>query len=176
MICSTLLKFTLFARNTKPHVVKSTDLHCILNTNINKCRGEKLRRGKNARSSRRQWPMADPGEVPGGPPAPLIFRPNWGPKGRKRFFFETAPSPTPLYLRVWMTTSPAYLKVWIRHWPHRRISRRWNQSGIDEPCDSFRRRLCAPSNLSWKEMKINKMILKSNTRKENLEFSRSATY
>ena len=95
MICSTLLKFTLFARNTKPHVVKSTDLHCILNTNINKCRGEKLRRGKNASSSRRQWPMADPGEVPGGPPAPLIFRPNWGPKGRKRFFLRPPPLPPP---------------------------------------------------------------------------------
>ena len=29
------------ARRTKPYVVKSTDLHCILNTNINKCRREK---------------------------------------------------------------------------------------------------------------------------------------
>ena len=34
--------------------------------------------------------------------APLIFRPNWGPKGRK-IFLETPP---PLYLRVWMTWSP----------------------------------------------------------------------
>ena len=43
------------ARCTKPHLVKSTDLHCILNTNINKCRGEKpIRRGKTARSSPRQ--------------------------------------------------------------------------------------------------------------------------
>ena len=42
------------ARRTKPHVVKSTDLHCILNTNINKCRREKLRRGQNVRSSPRQ--------------------------------------------------------------------------------------------------------------------------
>ena len=169
MICSTLLKFTLFARNTKPHVVKSTDLHCILNTNINKCRGEKTTKRKKCR----QWPMADPGEVPGGPLAPLIFRPNWGPK--KKVLFWDRPPPPP-YLRVWMTTPPPYLKVWIRHWLHRRISRRWNQRGIDEPCDSFRRRLCAPSNLFWSEMKINKMILKSNTRNENLEFSRSATY
>ena len=35
------------ARCTKPHVVKSTDLHCILNTNINKCRGEKPTKRKN---------------------------------------------------------------------------------------------------------------------------------
>ena len=34
------------------------------------------------------------------PPIPLIFRPNWGPKGRKTFIV-TAPSPA--YLRVWMT-------------------------------------------------------------------------
>ena len=45
---------------------------------------------------------------------PLIFWPNWGPKGGKSFFFwDRAP---PLYLRVWMTGLPRYLKVWIRHW------------------------------------------------------------
>ena len=38
--------------------------------------------------------VADPGEGSGGPPAPLMLRPNWGPKGGK-FFFETAPSPPP---------------------------------------------------------------------------------
>ena len=27
--------------NSKPHEVKSTDMHCILTTNIKKCRGEK---------------------------------------------------------------------------------------------------------------------------------------
>ena len=46
---------------------------------------------------------------------PLIFWPNWGPKGGKSFFFlDRAP---PLYLRVWMTGLPRYLKVWI---PQRR--------------------------------------------------------
>ena len=39
----------------------------------------------------------------------LIFRPNWGLKGRK-IFFETDPP----YLRVWMTPPP-YLKVWVCH-------------------------------------------------------------
>ena len=39
--------------------------------------------------------VADPGEGSGGPPAPLILRPNWGPKGGK-FFFETAPFAPPL--------------------------------------------------------------------------------
>ena len=42
------------AGRTKPHVVKSTDLHCFLSSNINKCRRKKLRRGQNARSSPRQ--------------------------------------------------------------------------------------------------------------------------
>ena len=40
--------------------------------------------------------LVDPGEG-----APLSFRPNWGPRGRKSFFLETAPPP---YLRVLMTT------------------------------------------------------------------------
>ena len=44
------------------------------------------------------------------PPPPLNFRPNWGPKSRKKNF-ETVP---PL-LRVWMK-APRYLKVWIRLW------------------------------------------------------------
>ena len=34
--------------------------------------------------------VADSGEGPEGPGSPLIFRPNWDPKGRKKFF-ETAP-------------------------------------------------------------------------------------
>ena len=48
--------------------------------------------------------------------APLICRPNGGPKGRKIFFSRT--TPLPLYLRVWMTAHtppPPYLKVWILH-------------------------------------------------------------
>ena len=56
------------------------------------------------------YSVADPGEG-----APLIFRPNWGPKGRKKNFWR----PSPAYLRVWMTAAPppiSYLKVWIRYW------------------------------------------------------------
>ena len=34
--------------------------------------------------------MADPGEGPGEAAAPPMFRPNWGPKGRK-IFFDTPP-------------------------------------------------------------------------------------
>ena len=38
--------------------------------------------------------VTDPGEGPGGqPPPPLIFRPNWDPKGRKNFFEPGAPPP-----------------------------------------------------------------------------------
>ena len=39
--------------------------------------------------------MADPGEGPGGPAPPLIFRLKWGPKGQKNFFFFPPPPPPP---------------------------------------------------------------------------------
>ena len=56
-----------------------------------------------------------------GPPPPLIFRANWGPKGLKKIFWDRAqplalsqgledrPPPIP-------TPPPLYLKVQIRHW------------------------------------------------------------
>ena len=47
--------------------------------------------------------VADPGKGPGGP-HPLIFRPKWGPKGRKNQGLDD-PLPPP----------PPYPKVWIRH-------------------------------------------------------------
>ena len=57
-------------------------------------------------------------EGPGKPGLPLIFRPNWGPKGWKNFFETWAPP----YLRVWMTPLPPYLMVWIRHCGVRLVS------------------------------------------------------
>ena len=50
--------------------------------------------------------VADPGEGPWGPGSPLIFRPKWGPKGRKKFFWR----PGPPYLRVWMTSSSPLIR------------------------------------------------------------------
>ena len=44
--------------------------------------------------------VADQGEPP---PCPHNFRPKWGPKGPKYFFWDRAPPP---YLRVWMTAPP----------------------------------------------------------------------
>ena len=42
-------------------------------------------------------PVSDPGEGPGWPPppppSPLIFRPNWCPKGRKNFFLRPGHPP-----------------------------------------------------------------------------------
>ena len=54
------------------------------------------------------------GGVRGAAPLPRpIFRPNWGPKGRKNFFLR----PVPPYLRVWVTSPPTlYLKVSISRW------------------------------------------------------------
>ena len=36
--------------------------------------------------SKKQILVADPGERPAPPPPPVIFRPNWGPKGRKKVY------------------------------------------------------------------------------------------
>ena len=54
-----------------------------------------------------QWRIQ--GRSPGDLTPPLIFRPKWGPKGRKNFLGDRPPP----YLRVWMTAPPPYLKVWI---------------------------------------------------------------
>ena len=35
--------------------------------------------------------VADPEEGPGGPGSPLIFKPNWGPKGGKKIFWDQDP-------------------------------------------------------------------------------------
>ena len=37
------------------------------------------------------FPVADPEERPGVPVSPLIFRPKWGPKGRKKVFWRPGP-------------------------------------------------------------------------------------
>ena len=42
----------------------------------------------------------------GGPALPSIFRPNWGPKGGKKYLGEIAFYPHLTYLRVWMTAPP----------------------------------------------------------------------
>ena len=49
--------------------------------------------------------------------------------------------------------------------PSRHISRRWTRSGTNLVI--FLGALCAQTNLFWREMKIKKMYLKSNTRQEN---------
>ena len=55
-------------------------------------------------------------------PAPLIFRPNWGPKSRKNIF--GTPSRPLISGSGWPPPPPLYLEVWIRrcihtHSPHR---------------------------------------------------------
>ena len=35
--------------------------------------------------------MGDPGKGPGGAAFPLIIRPNWGPRGQKKFFWDLRP-------------------------------------------------------------------------------------
>ena len=46
--------------------------------------------------------VMDPGEGPRGTRPPLIFRPNWGSTGGKKFFGDRT-SPPLAYLRVWIT-------------------------------------------------------------------------
>ena len=53
---------------------------------------------------------------------------------------------------MYSSYQPAYLQ---------KVDSKW-----DEPCD-FLEALCAQTNLFWREMKIKKMYVKSNTRQEN---------
>ena len=59
------------------------------------------------------YTLADPGEGPGRP-APLVFGPNWGPRGRK-MFFETAP----LLLLIWRSGYATGMNTWHYHYPCR---------------------------------------------------------
>ena len=55
----------------------------------------------------KQWRIQERG------PPPLIFRPNWGPKGLKKMFWETT-LPTPFIQGSGWPGLPRYLKVWIQ--------------------------------------------------------------
>ena len=71
---------------------------------------------------RDQWQIQ--GRDPGGPPF-LIFRPNWGPKGRKKFFGDRPPAPLSQFLddqpphQLSPPPPSSYLKAWIRLWEWR---------------------------------------------------------
>ena len=57
--------------------------------------------------------VVDPGEGPGGAQAPLIFRPKWGPKSRKKTFLRLGPhliSTPPLIWRSGSATLYPYKK------------------------------------------------------------------
>ena len=77
-------------------------------------------------SLRLLYALADPGERAGGP-APPYFRPNWGAKGRKKYF-ETG---LPPYLRVWMTGAPL---ISGSGWPVPPLSQ-----GLDDRCPPYLR-------------------------------------
>ena len=66
---------------------------------------------------RLQWRIQGRGlGRPAPPPPPLVFRPKWGAKGRKKNFWDRPiPSPLPLPQGLYFRASP-YLKVWTRHW------------------------------------------------------------
>ena len=76
--------------------------------------------------------VADLGEKPGGP-APLIFRPNWGPKGRKQNLGRPPP-PTCIRVAPPPPPPPPYLKVWIRHWM---FSYKWIKGALSRLSWSF---------------------------------------
>ena len=66
------------------------------------------------------WGVSDRSRGGAGGAAPLSFRPNWGPKGRKNFFLRPSP---PLLSQGLMTGPSSYLKVWIRHWEYYKLER-----------------------------------------------------
>ena len=51
----------------------------------------------------------------GGSPPPLIFRPNWGQRGRKNFLGRPLPPPPPPFSKGLNDRPLAYRKVLIRH-------------------------------------------------------------
>ena len=64
--------------------------------------------------------VADPGEGP-TLPSPLIFRPNWGSKGRKKKLWHRNPPPPSLpHLKV----------VWIRHWTYTTKLKRYQKLAV----------------------------------------------
>ena len=65
-----------------------------------KWRDRKYIRSWDSQDKLGQWRIQGRGQ---GDPAPLIFRPNWGPEGAKTFGGRPPP---PLYLWVWITGPP----------------------------------------------------------------------
>ena len=59
------------------------------------------------------------------PPTP-IFRPNWGPKGQKIYYWEIPPT-SPQNLDDCSLPPPPYLMVWICN---------WNRTGCDHDCET----------------------------------------
>ena len=64
-----------------------------------------------------QWQRQGRAWGPSPPPPPLIFRPNWGPKGRKNLGGDQSPRRPPPPPLIWGARwpPPPYLKVWIWH-------------------------------------------------------------
>ena len=60
-----------------------------------------------------QWQIHERGLVGlSPPPPPIIFRPNWSPKGQKKCFWD----PPLISGSGWPFPLPPYLKVWAHHW------------------------------------------------------------
>ena len=69
--------------------------------------------------SKNSTSVADRGEGPTIPRPTLIFRPNWGSKGRKKILWQSSPPPFP-NLKV----------VWIRHWTYPAKLKRYQKLAV----------------------------------------------
>ena len=82
----------------------------------------------------------------------LIFRPNWGLKDWKKFFFETRP---PRYLRVWMTAPPFI-------WRSGSATAGYHGSKISETQQSFLTEAAICTVKRWKKVTGYRLVLECN--------------
>ena len=84
------------------------------------------------------WTVAvtDRGEGPRGPGPPLIYRPNWGPKGWKKIG-----RPSPPLSQGLDDCPPPYLTVWIHHWVGQTGGENWSRFQTDTCGRGLRKKL-----------------------------------
>ena len=95
--------------------------------------------------------VADRGEGSRGPGPPLIYRPNWGPKGWKKI---GRPSP-PLSHGLDDFPPPPYLTEWIHHWVGQTGGGNWSRFQTDTCGRGLRKK-------SYKKIHKKEIYIRSN--------------